>query len=108
MSARILIIEDEEKLRRVMELQLRTAGFEVEQAGAAEDGLRLADSADLIITDLRLPGMDGLQLLSSLRERGSQTPIVVMTAFGSIENGRRSDEGRSGGLSCPSRFRSII
>ena len=42
MSARILIIEDEEKLRRVMELQLRTAGFDVDQAGAAEEGLRLA------------------------------------------------------------------
>jgi len=68
-----------------MELQLKTAGFEVDQAGSAEAGIRLADNADLIITDLRLPGMDGLQLLSSLRERGMQTPIVVMTAFGSIE-----------------------
>jgi DNA-binding NtrC family response regulator len=85
LSARILIIEDEEKLRRVMELQLRTAGFDVDQAGTAEDGLKLADSAELIVTDLRLPGMDGLQLLSTLRERGLQTPIVVMTAFGSIE-----------------------
>jgi DNA-binding NtrC family response regulator len=68
-----------------MELQLKTAGFEVDQAGSAEAGIRLADNADLIITDLRLPGMDGLQLLASLRERGMQTPIVVMTAFGSIE-----------------------
>jgi len=85
LSARILIIEDEDKLRRVMELQLKTAGFDVDQAGSAEAGIRLADNADLIITDLRLPGMDGLQLLSSLRERGMQTPIVVMTAFGSIE-----------------------
>ena len=68
-----------------MELQLRAAGFEVEQAGTAEDGLKTADSTELIITDLRLPGMDGLQLLAALRERGLQTPIVVMTAFGSIE-----------------------
>ena len=68
-----------------MELQLKTAGFEVDQAGSAEAGIRLADNADLIITDLRLPGMDGLKLLGSLRERGLQTPIVVMTAFGSIE-----------------------
>ncbi len=85
MSARILIIEDEEKLRRVMELQLRAAGFDVDQAGTAERGLPLADNADLIITDLRLPGIDGLELLSSLRARGLETPIVVMTAFGSIE-----------------------
>jgi len=85
LSARVLVIEDEEKLRRVMELQLRTAGFDVDQAGTAEEGINLADSADLVITDLRLPGMDGLQLLTVLRERGLQTPIIVMTAFGSIE-----------------------
>jgi DNA-binding NtrC family response regulator len=85
MSARVLVIEDEDKLRRVMELQLRGAGFEVEQAGTAEDGLQPADSADLIITDLRLPGMDGLKFLTGLRERGLQTPVIVMTAFGSIE-----------------------
>ena len=64
MKPRILIVEDEEKLRRVLELQLQSAGFEVEQAGTAEEGLRLADRADLVLTDLRLPGMDGLELLA--------------------------------------------
>ena len=64
MKNRILVVEDEDKLRRVIELQLQSAGYEVDKAGTAEEALRLADRADLVLTDLRLPGMDGLELLS--------------------------------------------
>ncbi len=85
MKPRILVVEDEDKLRRVLELQLQSAGFEVEKAGTAEDGLRLADRADLILTDLKLPGMDGLELLSQLRRQNMSTPVIVMTAFGTVE-----------------------
>jgi DNA-binding NtrC family response regulator len=79
-------VEDEEKLRRVVELQLKSAGFDVLQAGTAEDGLRLCDQADLILTDLKLPGMDGLEMLTQLKRQNSQTPVIVMTAFGTIDN----------------------
>jgi DNA-binding NtrC family response regulator len=82
---RVLIVEDEEKLRRVLQLQLQSSGFEVEQAGTAEDALRIADRADVVVTDLRLPGMDGLSLLAALRRQNSATPVIVMTAFGSVE-----------------------
>ena len=85
MPSTILVVEDEEKLRRVLELQLKGAGHGVELAATAEEGLRLADGVDLILTDLRLPGMNGLELLASLRRQNSTTPVVVMTAFGSIE-----------------------
>ena len=85
MTGRILVVEDEEKLRRVIELQLRAEGFEVDQAGTAEDGLQLAPSADVVLTDLRLPGIDGLELLTRLREQHLTAPVIVMTAFGSIE-----------------------
>ena len=85
MKATVLVVEDEEKLRRVVELQLKTAGFDVEQAGTAEDALKLADQADVILTDLRLPGMSGLELLKQLRSDDLHTPVIVMTAFGSIE-----------------------
>lgn len=85
MKHRILIVEDEERLRRVVELQLTSAGYEVDKAGSAEDALRLADRAGLILTDLRLPGMDGLELLSILKRQDSQVPVVVMTAFGTVE-----------------------
>ena len=85
MKATILVVEDEEKLRRVIELQLKTAGYEVEQAGSAEQARKLADHADLILTDLRLPGISGLDLLTDLRSQNSHTPVIVMTAFGSVE-----------------------
>jgi DNA-binding NtrC family response regulator len=85
MKPRILVVEDEDKLRRVIQLQLQSAGFEVEQAGAAEPALKLSDRADLVITDLRLPGMDGLDLLAAIRRQNSATPVIVMTAYGSVE-----------------------
>jgi DNA-binding NtrC family response regulator len=85
MKKRILVVEDEEKLRRVIELQLASAGFEVEKAGTAEQGLKVVDRADLVLTDLRLPGMDGLELLAKIRQQNAVVPVVVMTAFGTVE-----------------------
>lgn len=85
MKKRILVVEDEEKLRRVIELHLVSCGYEVEKAGSAEQALKLADRADLVLTDLRLPGIDGLELLACLRRQNTFTPVVVMTAFGSVE-----------------------
>jgi len=82
----ILVIEDEEKLRRVIGLHLAGAGFEVKAVGTAEEGWKLADNADLVLTDLKLPGMDGLELLEKLKHQNSRTPVVVMSAFGTVEN----------------------
>jgi len=84
-TGRILIVEDEEKLRRVVLLHLEAAGFEVDGASSAEQALPLATVADLVITDLRLPGMDGLQLIQQLQERGIQAAVLVITAHGSVE-----------------------
>ncbi|MCC6857170.1 MAG: sigma-54-dependent Fis family transcriptional regulator [Bryobacterales bacterium] len=86
MKKHILIVEDEEKLRRVIELHLLANGFEVEKTGCAEEALRLADWADLVLTDLRLPGMDGLELLSQLRRQNMQAAVILMTAFGTVES----------------------
>ncbi len=85
MKKRILIVEDEEKLRRVIELQLVSAGFDVDKAGTAEEGLRLVDRADLVLTDLKLPNMDGLQFLALIRRQNTLVPVIMMTAFGSVE-----------------------
>ena len=86
MKKRILVVDDEEKLRRVIELHLTAAGFEVDKARSAEEALNLVDRADMIITDLRLPNMDGLHLLSLIRRQNTTAPVVVMTAFGTVEN----------------------
>ena len=85
MKQRVLIVEDEEKLRRVLALQLESAGYEVEAVGTAEDGLKAAERAALILTDLRLPGMGGMELLDNLRRQNARAPVVVMTAFGTVE-----------------------
>jgi DNA-binding NtrC family response regulator len=82
----ILVIEDEEKLRRVIGLNLSSAGFDVKAAGSAEEGFKLAGDADLILTDLKLPGMDGLALLEKLNAQNSHAPVIVMSAFGTVEN----------------------
>ena len=80
MKTRILVVEDEEKLRRVIELQLMTAGFDVDKAAAAEEGLKVVDRADLVLTDLKLPKMDGLEFLALIRRQNAQVPVVMMTA----------------------------
>ena len=85
MSRRVLVIEDEEKLRRVVQLQLRASGYEVELAATAEEGLAAAERADLVLTDLRLPGMSGLDFLERMHALRPGLPVVMMTAFGSVE-----------------------
>ncbi len=85
MKKRILVVEDEDKLRRVIELQLTSAGFDVDKGATAEDGLKVVDRADLVLTDLKLPRMDGLEFLALIRRQNSVVPVVMMTAFGSVE-----------------------
>ncbi|MBV9610885.1 MAG: sigma-54-dependent Fis family transcriptional regulator [Acidobacteriaceae bacterium] len=84
-AGRILVVEDEDKLRRVVQLHLETAGFDVDGAPSAEQAMPLATVANLILTDLRLPGMDGLQFIRQLQERGIAAAVIVMTAHGSVE-----------------------
>jgi DNA-binding NtrC family response regulator len=84
--AAILVIEDEEKLRRVIGLHLGSAGYQVRATGTAEEGIKHADDVDLILTDLKLPGMSGLELLEKLRAQNWGAPVIVMSAFGTVEN----------------------
>jgi len=83
----ILIIEDEAKMRRLLELNLGDDGFKTVSAGDAETGLKMlaSEAVDLVITDLKLPGMSGLDLLQAVKEQKASLPVVVMTAFGSVE-----------------------
>jgi len=67
-------------------VQLSSAGFDVEKAGPAEEALPLIDRADLILTDLRLPGMSGLDMLGLIQRQNSHAPVIMMTAHGTIEN----------------------
>src|SRR6267378_6333254 len=83
----ILIIEDEAKMRRLLELNLGDDGFKTLSAGDAETGLKLLNSEPihLVLTDLKLPGISGLEFLHTAKQQNAALPIIVMTAFGTVE-----------------------
>src|SRR5246500_2044835 len=85
--ANILIIEDEPRMRRLLEISLGEDGHTVHSAGDAESGLLhlRREPADLVVTDLKLPGMNGLEFLQEGKRLNAATPFIVMTAYGSVE-----------------------
>ena len=89
-EARILVVEDNDTLRGGVSLALREAWSEVEEAASGEEALaRIHDPGrepfDVVLTDVRLPGADGLAVLRAARERDPRTSVLLMTAYGSIE-----------------------
>jgi DNA-binding NtrC family response regulator len=84
----ILVVEDEAKMRRLLELQLADEGFAVHLAPDAETALQILsrEKPDLVVTDLRLPGMNGLEFLQAVKRANVALPVVVMTAYGSVES----------------------
>ena len=88
MKPTILIVEDEAHMRRLLELSLGEEGYNTLSAGTAEEGLKLLerDGVALVLTDLKLPGMTGLQLLEAIRRIRAEMPVVVMTAYGTVES----------------------
>ena len=85
MAQRILLIEDEEKLARMVELELNYEGYEVEKAPDGRTGLELARSGgfDLVLLDIMLPQLSGMEVLRRLR-RESQVPVIMLTARDSV------------------------
>ncbi len=86
--AAILIVEDEAKMRRLLELNLGEQGFSTHAAADAESGLALLgrEKIDLVLTDFRLPGMSGLEFLQAVKQRNAALPVVMMTAYGTVES----------------------
>jgi two-component system response regulator HydG len=86
-KGRILVVDDEVNARNALGELLRDEGYTVESAADGFKALgKVADFApDLVLTDLKMPGMDGIQLLGRLHEQDAELPVVVMTAFGEVE-----------------------
>lgn len=80
--AKILIVEDENKIARFVELELKYEGYEVEIAGDGRQGLEKAmhDDIDLVILDIMLPGLSGIEVCRRVRQEGNQVPIIMLTA----------------------------
>jgi len=84
---RILIVDDEENIRLVLRTLLRRHGYEVEAAASGEEALPLVDSfgPDVVLADVRMPRMGGLDLLATLRAKGHDATVIVMSAYGNID-----------------------
>ncbi|HSQ74879.1 MAG TPA: sigma 54-interacting transcriptional regulator, partial [Bacteroidota bacterium] len=85
--ATLLVVDDEEKTRRILELNLRASYrlFLAENGAAALTILR-EEQIDIVLTDLRMPDVDGTMILLEVRRSEHPIPVIVMTAFGTIEN----------------------
>ena len=85
---RVLVVDDEENLRRVTQLKLQQAGYEATTASDGAQALELLarHPQDLIITDLKMPGMSGMDLLRRVKEDYPEVIVIVVTAFGTIES----------------------
>jgi len=87
-SEKILIVDDEEGMRRLLARLLFKAGYETALAANGAEALALvgSDHFDLVVTDIKMPEMDGLQLLQEIRAFDPELPVVVITAYGTVEN----------------------
>jgi len=84
----ILLIEDDESLRKVMEYNLREEGYSVVTAADGRSGLERfqAQAVDLVLTDIRMPEMDGMEVLTRLKTMQPDLPVIVLTAHGTIDS----------------------
>jgi DNA-binding response OmpR family regulator len=108
---RILVIEDERKVAHALREGLEAARFEVRTAPTGEQGFALASREffDLVVLDLMLPGRGGIEVLSTLRTRGTRVPVLVLTAKDTIEDRVRAlDFGADDYLIKPFAFAELL
>ena len=92
----ILVVDDEPNYLIVLSELLKDEGFEVLTADSAENGLKIVgeNDLDLVITDMRMPGMDGLELLGAIKKHDKDLPVIMITAFGEV--GKAVDAMKAG------------
>jgi heavy metal response regulator len=108
---RVLVVEDELRVRSFVERGLREAGFAVDAAADGEDGLRLAlvNPYDAVVLDLMMPKRDGLSVLRELRSAGRATPVLVLSARDEVDDRVRGlDAGADDYLPKPFAFAELL
>jgi DNA-binding NtrC family response regulator len=87
-GASILVIDDEAAIRESLEVLLTLEGYTVRMANDGEQGLRAleVENFDLMLLDLALPGQSGLELLPQIKERQPELPVIMITAYGTVDN----------------------
>src|SRR5258707_5430762 len=85
---RILVIDDDDGVRESMARMLRGAGFNVETAATGEEGVAAAKGNvfDVVLSDMRMPGISGIEVLQRLRELRVDSALIVMTGFGTVDS----------------------
>ncbi len=85
---KILVVDDQRNMRTTLAIMLRGAGYEVDEAGSGEQGAELggAGAYELVITDLRMGGASGIEVLRAVKKSYALTEVIVMTAYGTIES----------------------
>lgn len=91
-DVQVLVVEDEPRMRELLERAMRGWGFEVTTARSGEEAMRQTPEAvpDVVVLDLNLPGVDGLEFFSRFRERYPMVQGIVLTGFASLESARRA------------------
>jgi len=89
---RILIVEDDEEMRSLLKDFIEAEGFETDSVSNGSEAFRILvkEPFDLIITDIRMPGLTGLDILPGIKKLQPEAPIIVITAFGSEEVQRKA------------------
>lgn len=108
---RILVIEDEKKVAEALRKGLEAEHYDVALAASGEDGFFQlnTETFDLVILDLMLPGRDGLEILTTLRSRGFETPVLILTARDAVEDRVRGlDSGADDYLVKPFAFPELL
>lgn len=88
MNEKILVVDDEPEILEVLAFHLKVEGFSVVTAASGEEGVERfeTDSFDLLITDMKMPGMDGIDLLRYVKARDKDIEVIILTGYGTLEN----------------------
>ena len=81
---KVLVVDDEENIRLLYKEELEDEGYEVCVAATVEEAIKLMDDEhpDLVMLDIKLPGMDGLEYLTQLKKKNDETPVILCSAYG--------------------------
>jgi DNA-binding response OmpR family regulator len=107
---RILVVEDDEEMRSLLKDFIEAEGFEIDSVSNGSEAFRILvrELFDLVITDIRMPGLTGLDILPGIKKLQPEAPIIVITAFGSEEVHRRAIErGATAYLEKPLHFHEL-
>lgn len=92
MTGKILVIDDEDIVRKSCSRTLSPLGYEVRLSQSSLDGLRMMDEErfDLVLTDIKMPDLDGIEVLKQVREKFPNMKVIIMTGYQSVENALKS------------------